>query len=319
MKAGVTLGKNAVFKWNSEASVARCTANSLTNIAKAGRSEVIKTFSSSPKDMKFCWQFWHEPERYNHLRTPAEMILSSTTYQKTVELLSFISREYFGCAEISPPWVSLYTDGCFQNWHADVPHGPWAFVFSLTETPKTFVGGRTLVLRPDVLDYWPRVGQLGQSTHSEDVLEAYEPSLGQLLVFDPRLPHSVEMVRGVSAPEHGRIVMHGWFTEPRPFIRGDMELEMALQLVDPVLNQWLQQQPEIAYWHGVWVLRLNVTAQGRVTAKTLLSRVMDLEERIPVPLTAQVCRKLLSALAKLKFPKNSGSVELTIPLSFAQN
>lgn len=42
-----------------------------------------------------------------------------------------------------------------QELHADNPHGPWAFVLSLTQWEgRPFSGGETLILQPHVLDYW---------------------------------------------------------------------------------------------------------------------------------------------------------------------
>ena len=49
-------------------------------------------------------------------------------------------------------------DGCSQNFHTDAPHGPYAFVLSLTPdgshgfadgpAPGWFEGGETTLLRP---------------------------------------------------------------------------------------------------------------------------------------------------------------------------
>ena len=39
---------------------------------------------------------------------------------------------HLGCSAITPLWLSCYVHGCRQELHADVPHGPWAFVLSLT-------------------------------------------------------------------------------------------------------------------------------------------------------------------------------------------
>ena len=35
-----------------------------------------------------------------------------------------------------------------------MPHGPWAFVYSLTPNKKEFRGGETLILKPNTLNYW---------------------------------------------------------------------------------------------------------------------------------------------------------------------
>jgi len=64
-------------------------------------------------------------------------------------------RATLGCHDVSPPWLSLYVEGCRQELHGDLPHGPWAFVFSLTNwRQRTFRGGETLLVRDEVLDFW---------------------------------------------------------------------------------------------------------------------------------------------------------------------
>jgi hypothetical protein len=58
-----------------------------------------------------------------------------------------------GLTAISPPWISLYTEGDQQNFHTDAPHGPLAFVLSLCQEGD-FSGGETMLLQPRMLDYW---------------------------------------------------------------------------------------------------------------------------------------------------------------------
>ena len=69
------------------------------------------------------------------------------------------------CQTHRPPAAprSCYINGCRQGLHADAPHGPFAFVLSLTRwEERRFSGGETLLLQPHVLDYWrsfdPRLG-----------------------------------------------------------------------------------------------------------------------------------------------------------------
>lgn len=55
----------------------------------------------------------------------------------------------------TPIPCSCYVNGCRQGLHADAPHGPFAFVLSLTQwEARRFIGGETVLLRPAVLDYW---------------------------------------------------------------------------------------------------------------------------------------------------------------------
>lgn len=50
---------------------------------------------------------------------------------------------------------SYYVHGSRQGWHTDAPHGPFAFVLSLTRwEERRFSGGETMLLQPWVLDYW---------------------------------------------------------------------------------------------------------------------------------------------------------------------
>jgi hypothetical protein len=56
-----------------------------------------------------------------------------------------------------PSSCSCYVNGCRQNLHTDSPHGPFAFVLSLTDWEgRRFSGGETEILQPLVLDYWRR-------------------------------------------------------------------------------------------------------------------------------------------------------------------
>jgi hypothetical protein len=58
-----------------------------------------------------------------------------------------------GLTAITPPWISLYTDGDMQNYHTDAPHGPLAFVLSLCREGD-FSGGETMMLQPRMLEFW---------------------------------------------------------------------------------------------------------------------------------------------------------------------
>ena len=61
------------------------------------------------------------------------------------------------CTPPRLPCHSCYVSGCRQGLHADAPHGPFAFVLSLTPWEgRRFSGGETLLLQPHVLDYWRR-------------------------------------------------------------------------------------------------------------------------------------------------------------------
>jgi DNA-binding FadR family transcriptional regulator len=81
---------------------------------------------------RFVWDYWHIPDQYTLLRTPAHQFFPRAHYRKFHERLVWWGRRTLGCHDVSMPWLSLYVEGCRQELHADLPHGPWAFVFSLT-------------------------------------------------------------------------------------------------------------------------------------------------------------------------------------------
>jgi hypothetical protein len=104
---------------------------------------------------RFVWDYWHVPGQYTALRTPAWTYFARRTYAAFHRRLVAWGREELGCHDVSPPWLSLYVDGCRQELHGDLPHGPWAFVFSLTRwRGRAFRGGETLLVRDEVLDFW---------------------------------------------------------------------------------------------------------------------------------------------------------------------
>jgi hypothetical protein len=81
---------------------------------------------------RFVWDYWHVPDQYTALRTPAWTYFPRRLYAQFHNRLVAWGRAHLGCHDISPPWLSLYIEGCRQELHGDLPHGPWAFVFSLT-------------------------------------------------------------------------------------------------------------------------------------------------------------------------------------------
>ena len=104
---------------------------------------------------RFVWDYWHVPGQYTALRTPAWTYFSSALYARLHRRLVAWGRAQLGCHDISPPWLSVYVDGCRQELHGDLPHGPWAFVLSLTRwRGRAFRGGETVLLRDEILELW---------------------------------------------------------------------------------------------------------------------------------------------------------------------
>jgi hypothetical protein len=77
---------------------------------------------------------------------------TNTLYETLIDDLTDLASS-IGLTAMTPPWVSLYTEGDMQNYHTDAPHGPMAFVLSLS-CEGDFSGGETMLLNPKLLDYW---------------------------------------------------------------------------------------------------------------------------------------------------------------------
>ena len=96
-------------------------------------------------------------QQYTMLRTPAADYLEPALFEQLCDELTEYGRVHLGCDAITPPWIALYTDGCSQNFHTDAPHGPFAYVLSLTppgahtpqdgDAPGWFEGGETIILK----------------------------------------------------------------------------------------------------------------------------------------------------------------------------
>jgi hypothetical protein len=185
-----------------------------------------------------------------------------------------------GCGSVSPPWFSYYVDGCVQELHADVPHGPWAYVFSLTRwEERGFSGGETELLRPESLDFW-RNFDSGRDLEAVDMVERIPSHFNQLTVFDARIPHGVRMVRGTHDPLDSRVVLHGWFKYPELTASAELQDEkslVALKLASASVAQRLEEVDSLA---GMVTARVEFGRDGgaeeaRILSNTLVSTAGD--------------------------------------------
>lgn len=245
---------------------------------------------------RFVWDFWHVPGEYTHLRTPAWLYFPRPLYQRFHQRLVWWGRRTLGCHDVSPPWLSVYVDGCAQAPHVDAPHGPWAFVYSLTRwSRRRFTGGRTVLFET------PR--------------RFLEPRFGQLSVFDPNVRHGVEEVRGTKDPREGRLVLHGWFVQPRPFIEGPLSrgaLARGIAGLGEALAPLLQSGLEV---RGMVSLGFGVTPAGKV------ERISVLTDNTRAPRADERGRRALLALlqrsvARLDFPRAKARSRVTLPVVF---
>lgn len=263
---------------------------------------------------RFVWDYWHVPGQYTALRTPAWQYFPPALYRTFHERLVQWGRENLGCHDVSPPWLSNYVEGCRQELHGDLPHGPWAFVFSLTNWKRrTFRGGETLLVRDEVLDYWHGF-ESTRSVEEGELIREVPPELGRLVVFDPRIPHGVRQVTGTHDPREGRLVIHGWFVQPRPFITGTLSTKALASRISELTDQlggWIGELPVA----GMLALRFTVDRGGRTRDVKLLSDTT----RVPAALDHQraaLVRTIRKHVGTWTFGKQTAPSHVTLPLVF---
>jgi hypothetical protein len=263
---------------------------------------------------RFVWDYWHVPGQYTALRTPAWTYFPRAIYEPFHRRLVAWGRETLGCHDISPPWMSLYIEGCRQELHGDLPHGPWAFVFSLTNWSKrVFRGGETLLVRDEVLDFWHDFASV-RGVEERELIRSVEPRSNRLTVFDPRIPHGVREVTGTHDPREGRLVIHGWFVQPRPFVRGPLPARALTARIDDLtgrLGAWLGELP-IA---GLYSVAFTVDRRGQVRDVRALSDTTRVP-RASEPARKQLVRRIRDDIAGWRFGTQRGASHVTLPLVF---
>jgi hypothetical protein len=271
----------------------------------------------STRGDRFVWDWWHVPGQYTALRTPAWTYFPRRVYESFHRRLVAWGRETLGCHDISPPWLSLYIEGCRQELHGDLPHGPFAFVYSLTNwNQRTFAGGETLLVRDEVLDFWHDFRSV-RAVEEHELLRAIEPRFDRLTVFDPRIPHGVRTVTGTRDPREGRLVIHGWFVQPRPFVRGPLSVKTLGARIDELgaqLGTWLVDLP-IA---GVLALAFTVDRRGHVRDLRVLSdttRVPGADE----PARRRLVRRMKQSIAGWQLGKQRLPSQITLPIVFERS
>lgn len=285
----------------------------------SGAEHLRRTFEqkfTNPKESRsdqFVWNYWYIKDQYKLIRTPARYFFQEKDYKAFLKALGDWAWQTLGCSAITDPWLSYYIDGCKQEWHSDVPHGPFAFVYSLSPKSIKFQGGETLLLKPKTLNFWPNFKE--QTKHEKnEFMTSISPKFNRLVVFDPRVPHGVSEVKGVSDPLEARLVLHGWFTEPQPYVEGPLsakEIAKPLNSLTDTLCKMVARQ-EI---NGFLSLRIKVSPFGKVTdVKFLANTLVNLrssQDELPalVRFLRQEARKILFK------PKKKGS-QITLPLLF---
>ncbi len=264
---------------------------------------------------RFVWDYWNIEGQYSLQRTPAARFFKAPLLKSFYERLLTFGREKLGCAGISPPWLSYYIDGCYQGFHADVPHGPWAYVFSLTPWKnRKFSGGETILLKPEVLDYWNEL-EPGRDVERDQIEQRIAPEFNRLTVFDPRIPHRVERVSGVRDPREARLVIHGWFTEPQPFIEGALTRAQFSRGIEPLLAGLAGVSAnELNGVHGTLCIRFSVQPSGKAGAIHVLTE--NLKGGGGLEARRYALKFVARTLQELRFAKTKGKTRVTLPLQF---
>jgi hypothetical protein len=218
---------------------------------------------------RFVWDYWHVPDQYTYIRTFADEFFPPDLYQRFLDRLLGWGREQLGCTAIVPPWLSYYIDGCGQELHADVPHGDWAWVFSLTNwDERTWSGGETFLLNEQTLDFWGTLEER-RGAELESFAELVESPFNRLTVFDPRIPHGVRRVYGTRDPLDSRIAVHGWFRAPGVVL--SEASEPARAAIEATVAMLLLSLRELEGVEGLVATRLELSADGSVADSRVVS------------------------------------------------
>lgn len=280
------------------------------------RQEFVDHFSNakSTDAKRFVWDYWYDADQYHLIRTPAFYYFTKKLYQDFHSHLVQWGRENLGCHDISPPWLSYYVDGCYQNLHSDVPHGPWAFVYSLTPNKKEFRGGETLILKDKTLNYWPDFNEQKDYEYKSFV-ELIPSKMNQLIVFDPRFPHGVTEVKGTRDPLKGRLVVHGWFVNPRPYVVGGLKTAQVQKALTTCFSQLGEALSQIELLNGTVSIRLQVTTAGQVQLFKLVTSTLKSLSHVRAD-ERYLLKELKSIFSHAQFPRSAQSSLITIPLLF---
>lgn len=280
------------------------------------RQEFTNNFkdAGSTHQKRFVWDFWYDEDQYHLIRTPAFHYFSQKTYQNFHSYLVQWGRENLGCHDISPPWLSYYVDGCYQNLHSDVPHGPWAFVYSLTPNKKEFKGGETLILKESTLNYWQNYKQRNNYEFGSFV-DIIPSLMNQLIIFDPRFPHGVTEVKGNRDPLKSRLVVHGWFVNPRPYVVGGLSTVQVQKSVQNVFEDLSRVLEQIGLLDGALSLRLKVNTQGQVENYKLLTNTLISLVHNPADVI-YLQKELKSLFINTQFIRAKKTSQITLPLIF---
>ncbi len=258
------------------------------------------------------WNYWFVPDSYTYLRTAPEKVIERVRIETFHKTLRDWSVARLGMANVTWPYLSLYVSGCRQNWHNDSVNGRFGFVYSLTRDDRRTIGGDTLVRH----EIDPFRAHLARAGAGREFYRTIEPRFNRLIVFDDRLPHSVERVDGSMDPVEGRFVLHGHLREAGTIIAGALSEDMIMGPLLELLRQIREDSSAAAaLYNGPLILRLTIAAAGSVAAcSVMVDRVLHAD---PGHVDWEPLRaKLVERFERLRFPPAAGETVLIQPLLF---
>ena len=261
------------------------------------------------------WNYWYVPGLYAYLRALPERIIDASLVDAFVRQLRLWSLERLGLGSVTPPFLSMYVDGCRQQLHNDAGNGRFAYVFSLTRwADRRFSGGETVLFSEDPYMGTARMTASGAGT---DFLDLVAPNFNQLLVFDDRILHAVERIEGgAMSPFDSRLVLHGHFQEAGVVVDGSL----LPSDVEPVFRGLASELDAAAArlrgsLHGMISFRLDVSAdEGTVSVVRLIDRLFTIDGDIGA--CEDAARQFEQVLARIRLPPRGGPSRIFVPLVF---
>lgn len=284
--------------------------------ARAMRADIEAHFNDpgSHTAEQQIWNYWYVPGTYTYLRTLPQRLMGDEKIKYFISAVRNYTAPHLGLSFVGEPLLSLYVDGCNQQFHNDATNGRFAYVYSLTKEPRQTIGGATLLMSDG--DLYRRNLSNGMTMHG--FTDSVEPRFNRLLIFDDRVMHAVERVEGSMDPLEGRFVLHGHIRDEGPLLGGALTREV----VEPVIQQALAgftalHGREANRYQGPISVRFMIEPHGGISGlRVLMDRVTHVEERYADGWPA-LRAKYLAALSTARFPPADGRTSVILPMAFA--
>ena len=254
------------------------------------------------------WNYWYVPGLYTYLRTEPERVIPHDLVAGFHDALREWASERLGLAHVSWPVLSLYVDGCGQTIHNDSANGRFGYVYSLTRDHRQSRGGETLIFKEGD----PFRSRLSEADAGQGLYDLVPPLFNRLVIFDDRMPHSVQRIEGSMDPLDGRFVLHGHISEESPIVRGPLPPETVHAALGPVLKASLDAFADTEHLHhGPLTIRIEIAPDGRVAdCRVLVDRVARRDGGSPEALVARI----VGAFSTTRFPRADAVTTAILPI-----